>query len=136
MALADMPFFSKLKTKMQWHQSRQRVLAENVANADTPSYRAKDLKSIDFSRAMAEVSSSSGIATAVTDRQHFRVAGLGGNGAFQSERTGTFEITPEGNRVVLEEEMMKVTANQMDFQAAASLYERGLKMLKTAVSRR
>ncbi|WP_350334836.1 flagellar basal body rod protein FlgB [Coralliovum pocilloporae] len=135
MALTDMPFFAKMKAKMQWHQSRQRVLSENVANADTPGYRARDLKALDFSKVMAEAAPS-GFSTAVTDRQHIKVAGLGGTGAFKSQKTGTFEITPEGNRVVLEEEMMKVTANQMDFQAAASLYERGLKMLKTAVTRR
>ena len=36
MAITDIPIFSMLRTRMQWHQERQRVLAENVANADTP----------------------------------------------------------------------------------------------------
>ena len=40
MAITDLPIFSMLRTRMQWHQERQRLLAENVANADTPNYRA------------------------------------------------------------------------------------------------
>ena len=37
-----------LRRRMQWHQERQRLLAENVANADTPNYRVRDLVPPDF----------------------------------------------------------------------------------------
>ena len=43
MAISDIPIFSMLRTRMQWHQQRQQVLAENVANADTPNFRPQDL---------------------------------------------------------------------------------------------
>ena len=43
MAITDIPILSMLRTRMEWAQERQRVLAENVANADTPNYRARDL---------------------------------------------------------------------------------------------
>ena len=43
MAIADLPMLSMLRTKMQWHQERQRVLAENIANSDTPNFRPRDL---------------------------------------------------------------------------------------------
>ena len=46
-----------------------------------------------------------------------------------------FEITPEGNGVTLEDEMMKVTSNQMDYQAVTTLYSRSLRLLKTALGR-
>ncbi len=39
MPITDVPIFSMLQTKMQWHQERQRLLAENVSNADTPRFR-------------------------------------------------------------------------------------------------
>jgi flagellar basal-body rod protein FlgB len=48
MPISDFPILSMLRTRMQWHQERQRVLAENVANADTPNYRARDLAPPDF----------------------------------------------------------------------------------------
>ena len=43
MAITDIPVLSVLRTKMQWHQERQKVLAENVANSDTPNFRPRDL---------------------------------------------------------------------------------------------
>ena len=39
MPITDLPLLSMLRTRMQWQQERQRLLAENVANADTPNYR-------------------------------------------------------------------------------------------------
>ena len=49
MPITDIPILSMLRERMEWHQERQRVLAENVANADTPNYRARDLAPPDFS---------------------------------------------------------------------------------------
>jgi flagellar basal-body rod protein FlgB len=46
-----------------------------------------------------------------------------------------FEITPEGNGVTLEDEMMKVASNQMDYQAATTLYTRSMRLIKTAIGR-
>src|SRR5215470_3806727 len=48
MPISDMPIFSMLRTKMQWHQERQRLLAENVANADTPKFTPRDLVPLNF----------------------------------------------------------------------------------------
>jgi flagellar basal-body rod protein FlgB len=41
-AIADMPILSMLRTRMEWAQERQRLLAENIANPDTPTFRARD----------------------------------------------------------------------------------------------
>jgi flagellar basal-body rod protein FlgB len=46
-----------------------------------------------------------------------------------------FETRPAGNAVSLEEEMMKVSANQMDYAAATSLYSKSLHLLKTAIGK-
>ena len=43
MAINDLPVLSVLRTKMQWHQERQRVLSENVSNSDTPNFKPRDL---------------------------------------------------------------------------------------------
>ena len=43
MVITDLPLFSMLRTRMHWHQERQRVLAENVSNANTPEFRPRDL---------------------------------------------------------------------------------------------
>ena len=43
MPINDLPILSALRTKMQWHQERQRVLAENISNSDTPNFKPRDL---------------------------------------------------------------------------------------------
>jgi len=43
MSINDLPVLSALRTKMQWHQERQRVLSENVSNSDTPNFKPRDL---------------------------------------------------------------------------------------------
>ena len=49
---------------------------------------------------------------------------------------GDFEVRPTGNAVSLEDEMLKVASNAMDFQAATALYTRGLGLIKTALGKR
>ncbi len=134
--LGDLPFFSALRTQMQWHSARQSVLAENIANADTPAYQARDLQRVDH-QAQFEVAQPKASGPARTDSKHIAGRPLEGMGsAFNAERQSTFEVTPEGNSVVLEEEVMKMTANQLDYQTVATLYQKSLGMLRTAVGRR
>ena len=55
---------------------------------------------------------------------------------FQASRFGGYEVRPTGNAVNLEDEMIKVAANQMDYQAATTLYTKSLGLIKTAIGRR
>ena len=130
MAVADIPIFSMLRTRLEWAQQRQRVLADNVANADTPQFKPRDLPQPTFdSNKRADP-----VRLATTETGH--LPGLGGAGErFRSERKASYDTVPTGNAVNLEEEMMKVAANQMDYQAAASLYSRSLALLKTAIGK-
>ncbi|KKB09532.1 flagellar basal body rod protein FlgB [Devosia chinhatensis] len=131
MGLMDMPVFSALTDKMRWHQTRQGLLAENVANAETPGYRGRDLKQFD-SGTMSAFSSAS-LSTSATQPMHFSVSS--GVGGFDAQRMANFEITPEGNGITLEEEMMKVTTNMMDYQAATSLYQKSVRILRVALGK-
>ena len=133
MGLMSMPVFTALTDKMRWHQSRQGLLAENVANAETPGYKGRDLAQYDFASRASAMSSSS-VTTSATQPMHFSVSSSESS-AFGAQRMANFEITPEGNGVTLEDEMMKVTTNMMDYQAATSLYQKSIKILKTAMGR-
>jgi flagellar basal-body rod protein FlgB len=128
MGLSTMPLFAALGEKMKWHQLRQGVLAENVANAETPGYRARDLE-----RFSLEGTSGSTLRLAGTAPGH--LAGGGGAGAWRETRDAGFEISPDGNSVTLEDEMMKVTANQMDYQTMTTLYSRSMRLIRTALGR-
>jgi flagellar basal-body rod protein FlgB len=131
MPISDIPLFSMLRTKMQWHQERQRLLAENVANADTPQFRPRDLSPLKFEPARP---ANAQVALARTNTAH--LASFAGTTQFQPERGGAFETRPAGNAVSLEDEMLKVANNQMDYQAATALYARGLGLIKSALGKR
>ncbi len=131
MPISQIPIFAMLRTKMQWHQERQQLLAENVANANTPNFRPRDLTVPDFDRARP----AAGLAVLRTSPAHLASAGADST-QFERERRSDFEVGPAGNAVNLEDEMLKVAANQMDFQAATALYGRGLGLIKTALGKR
>ncbi|MET3924898.1 flagellar basal body rod protein FlgB [Devosia sp. 2618] len=133
MGLLNMPVFAALTDKMRWHQTRQGLLAENVANAETPGYRGRDLAQYNFSDQMGAFSSAS-VTTSATQPMHFSVSSSEGT-SFGAQRMANFEITPEGNGVTLEDEMMKVTTNMMDYQAATTLYQKSIKIIKTALGK-
>ena len=127
MAITDLPLFAMLRTRMQWHQERQRLLSENVANSDTPNYRPRDLAPLQFDRATPAPMS---IGLDRTESGH-----LASSGQSQASQSGRYDIRPSGIAVNLEDEMIKVAANQMDYQAATTLYTRSLGLIKTALGK-
>ena len=130
MSIGDLPALSVLRTKMQWHQERQGVLSENVANSDTPNIKPRDLVEPKFE--------SGGILGALalmrTSGAHIAPANGGGESFDQNKKAG-FETRPAGNAVNLEDEMLKVSANQMDYAAVAELYSKSLSLIKTAIGK-
>jgi flagellar basal-body rod protein FlgB len=136
MAINDLPILSALRTKMQWHQERQRVLAENVSNANTPNFKPTDLVEPKFDNKGANVGGGIGtLGMMRTSATH--ISAIGGAPSFRGDsgRSG-FLTKPAGNAVNLEDQMLKVSANQMDYAAATSLYTRSLGLLKTAIGKR
>src|ERR1700752_377566 len=130
MPISDIPILSMLRTRMQWHQARQEVLAEEVANADTPNYQAKELAPPASENALSTAS----IARDPTDPGHIAMQ-MNGDSQFETDGTARYEIRPRGNSVTHEDEMMKVSSNQMDYEAAASLYTHSLALIKMAVDK-
>ena len=138
MAINDLPDLSALRTKMQWHQERQRVLAENISNANTPNFKPRDLvePKFDHKGSAATVGGTFGsMAMLRTSASH--IGASGGAQTFDGDggKSG-FLTRPAGNAVNLEDQMMRVSANQMDYAAATSLYSRSLGLLKTAIGKR
>ncbi len=132
MGIGDLPIFSALRNKMQWHQTRQTLLAENVANAETPGYRGRDLAHFNYEKLVQRPNAA--VNTRTTNAKHFSVGGSDAT-RFGAMRMNNFEIMPEGNGVTLEEEMMKVTTNQLEYQAATTLYSRSMRLVRIALGK-
>jgi flagellar basal-body rod protein FlgB len=117
---------------MGWLAERTRVLSQNIANADTPSYQPKDLKPIDFE---AEMRKLAPVAPARTDKKHMvgTVAPAGDFDAKKSKKT--YESAPVGNSVVIEEQMIKVSDTQMNYNMVVNLYRKHIDMFKSAIGR-
>ncbi len=125
---------SALKSSMKWLSARQEVLSQNVANASTPRYEAQDLEALDFGKILrAQDSGNTGHA------QHASHFGRSGSMSKSEEireiaSPGT-ETSPDGNSVVLEEQMLKVTETQARYQAAINMYQKSAGMLRMALGR-
>ena len=129
--LRDLPLLASIKGRLQYHQSRQKLLAENVANADSPGFRPRDLKPFDMILA-AEARSE---ATGPVRTQPNHLAGRGAE-APGTRRANVFETTQSGNAVSLEAEMLKLSQNNSDYQLAATLYGKSLSYLRIALGKR
>lgn len=105
-----------VEEKLKYLSQRQQALASNVANADTPGYKAKDVQKPDFRKVLD--ASVSALAAARTHPSH-----LAGNPIVPTvypmvTRATTDELNPNGNNVSIEEEMQMVAVNAADYQLA------------------
>jgi flagellar basal-body rod protein FlgB len=130
MNLPDVPLFSMLRERMSWLHQRQDTLSQNVANADTPRYVARDLKPLDFDDTLN--ATRQGTAMMTTNVRHIALT-PSRSGTFEDHETPDQEASPNGNAVSLEMEMIKVSETQAEFQAAANLYAKAMTMMKTAI---
>lgn len=132
MILGDTVVFGMMTEKMSWLGQRQRVLAQNLANADTPDYRARDLAPLSFDDTMRRQSRQ--VQLAVTDPQHVSLPQSSARFE-EGEAETVYETSIDGNGVVLEEQMMKMGENAGDFSLATSIYRKYLAMHRAALGR-
>lgn len=140
-SVTDLPILSMLRTRMQWHQTRQKLLSENVANADMPGFKPRDLASPRFGNGAGDLAQPAGSmggnsGLAVTSPAHIALNGGPEGPGADPRRFNGFEIRPSGNGVNLEEEMMKAGDNQAEYQFAATMYQKSLDKLKIAIGKR
>ena len=123
-----------LSTQMGYTTERQGVLAQNMANVDTPAYSSRDLKKLDFSK-MASLESKR-LEMAITAPQHSGGT-LGNKMRIQDEKNRKpFETTPTKNSVVLEEQMAKISDNNAQFQMSSTLLKKYTQLYRTAAGNR
>jgi flagellar basal-body rod protein FlgB len=132
MNLPEVPLLAMLRERMTWLHQRQDLLAQNVANADTPNYTARDLKPLNFEDALGSISSGGGMRT--TNSRHISLSPSHAS-KFEDHETPDQETGPNGNSVSLETQMIKVSDTQAEFQAAANLYAKAMTLMKTAIGR-
>ena len=124
MDLSKSSLFAGLAGRLQYLAARTTTIAENIANADTPGYVARDVKSPDFKRLAAAE------ALKVSDPRHIQSPKAAAH--VQTVFAPDGEASLNGNEVSVETQMMKLSETRMDYQLASSVYRKALDLIRLA----
>lgn len=122
-----------LATALNFRQLRQEVITSNIANAETPGYKAKR---VEFEEALARALDVDGnLKMNANDERHFNV----GNGGFDNLEPEIFDdpngvVSEDGNTVDRDQEMARMAENKIMFDTAVQLLNKKLGLLKYSVS--
>ncbi len=128
MDLSDVPLFALADRRLAWVDARQSLLAQNVANADTPGFRARDLKPF---AATLQQAAFGGATLALTDPGHMAGTLPGGPGLARQAA----EQAPDGNAVSLDKELVKVADTDAAQELVTSLTKKYLGLVRTTIGK-
>jgi flagellar basal-body rod protein FlgB len=116
--------------QMRYQSQRQVILSQNIANIDSPGYRAQDLKPVKFEDLVQRQTHRLDMAS--TSREHQASTNVF-KGPYRDEKLRkTFETTPQENSVSLDEQMAKISENNSQYQLTTDLLRKYTGMYRTA----
>jgi flagellar basal-body rod protein FlgB len=134
MPVTQAPLFQLMSARLAWLGEREVILGQNLANADTPGYRPRDLRPADFARlAASSAAQAARLEIARTDPDHLGVGARVRIGLASGPAESVYETTPDGNAVILEEQMAKASQTALDHQLTSNLYRKYVGMLRIAL---
>lgn len=141
MDVTNLPIMTALKQRMRWLTARQGVIAENVANADTPGYRPKRLQEQSFKDLLSHTTKMTAGTTMAapmvkTSAQHLGHGGTDGTRAprdFKAREVS--DERPNGNGVTLEDELVALAETQIEYQTMLGVYRKHTSIIRTALGR-
>ena len=122
-----------LTTALGFREMRQELISSNVANANTPGFKAKKM---DFEEALARALDVDGqMQMGVTDGRHHNV----GNGGFNNLEPEIYDdpngvVSENGNTVDVEAEMAKMAENKLMYDALVQLINKKMGIMKYAIN--
>ena len=124
---------SVLSQAMNLRTQRHQVLASNIANADTPNYKARDFSFEGAMRnAMAGNSAAGGVSLARTSNGHLDGANSGGPAALMYR--GAVQSAVDGNTVDMDVERSNITENALQYQILTQLIGDQFKGMRSALA--
>lgn len=108
---------------------RQAIVARNIANADTPGYKAQDVAPFEDSYRGGD-----GMSLRVTNARHLEAPGWSPAGTRPlATETG---VSPNGNSVSIEAEMLKAAELKRSHDLSLGIYRSALNLMRTSIGRR
>jgi flagellar basal-body rod protein FlgB len=123
--------FAVIAKRMDWLAQRQRVIADNIANADTPHYAPRDLSESQFLSLLK--GRARPVEPVATNAKHLHGTVAHDGPAKSARQKETYETAPDGNAVILEEQLVKEAKVQGDYQTMVNLYRKHMEMFRTAL---
>ncbi len=121
--------------RMRHLSERQNVVAQNIANADTPHYRAREVKPFQFDSALLRT--QGGVAPLrLAGSQAGHITGSRRGVDVTTDRASSYSEDPTGNTVDLEEQMVKQADVAKNYDLAAVVYKRNAALMRTAIGAR
>ncbi len=133
MSTQEIGLFKAIGAKLDYLGQRHKVIAENIANADTPGYKPKDLTAVDFGSVLKGVTNGMGVQPAQTAPGHIGPSGGSIGQADDRRQKNFYEVAPVGNAVVMEEQLLNAGRNVMDYNLMLNLYQKQIGMMKIAL---
>jgi flagellar basal-body rod protein FlgB len=132
MDITSIGLFQLADRRLAWADQRQQVLAQNVANSDTPGFRSKDVQP--FEKMLAQATSGNAAMPAQTSTMHLAGTLASGEGRLDSMAKPSSKA-PDGNAVSLQDELAKVAETDQTQQFVLNLYHTYLGMFGTAIGK-
>ena len=129
----NLTVLSMARKAMDWVAQRQQVLSENIANADSPGYIPSDLKALDF-KSVLHSTAAPAVLPVQTDPHHIVPQLMDPNSVISQKRD--YESKPDGNAVVLEEQMDKMGESKANYEQVTDLFQKNVALLRTAITGR
>jgi flagellar basal-body rod protein FlgB len=136
MTTENLSLFKAIGAKMDFLGQRQRLISQNIANADTPGFKPQDIKDAEFGRVLRNLvdTDKMGVLLETTDPLHIPPPGsVPAPG--QGQQKKVYEVSPVGNSVVLEEQLLNSGKAIADYNLMTNLYQKNIGMIKTALGR-
>jgi flagellar basal-body rod protein FlgB len=137
MTTENIGLFKAINAKMSYLQTRQKVISQNISNANTPGYKPSDLGELNFGSTLDNVTKSSGIKKVTmesTDPGHIS-PDAHMQASVQKSKT-TYEVKPDKNAVDIEEQMTKASDVQMNYNLMLNVYSNNMDMVRMSLGRR
>lgn len=132
MDIDAIPLFSAMKNRMAWLSRREAVVAQNIANSDTPDYQAQDLPQPAFQDLVGPM--AGGVALRQTNSAHLTGHATPPVALRAKTDRHPMEAAPDGNTVVIEEQMAKLNDTAIAHRLTTQLYRKHLAMVRSALS--
>ena len=138
MTVENLALFKAIGAKMDFLNQRQRVIAQNVSNSDTPNYRPQDIKEGDFNKVLKNITQTNDGVPVVnletTNGLHMPTPNDLGVQDPRKQKA-TYEVAPVGNSVIMEEQLIMSNQTLMDYNMMTNLMQKQAGMIRTALGR-